>query len=66
MYIDPRCDECDAPATEENAAGEILCDSCLTNRAELAWERHCEAFHDGGSTQFKSLLQQQIEARKLK
>lgn len=36
------------------------------NRAEQAWERHCEAFHDGGSTQFKSLQQQQIEAMRLK
>jgi hypothetical protein len=36
------------------------------NIAERAWERHCEAFHDGGATQFKSLRQQQIEAMGVK
>lgn len=51
MYIGPRCDECDQPGLEENDYGEILCQSCLDNRAEAAWKRHCSDFHDGGSIQ---------------
>lgn len=50
----------------ENDYGEFVCDSCEDNAAEAAWERHCEDFHDGGSAQFKTLQQQQIEARRLK
>lgn len=61
------CERCDAPtATLENEYGEFICDDCEQNAAEAAWERHCEDFHDGGATQFKSLQQQQIEARRLK
>ena len=48
------------------ATDEVWCHSCADNAAEAAYERHCEDFHDGGSTQFKSLQQQQIEARRLK
>ena len=63
----PLCDKCDAPTSNpEDCYGEIVCASCLGNAAEAAWERHCEAFHDGGSTSFKSLQQQQIEALKIK
>lgn len=36
------------------------------NAAERAWERHCEDFHDGGSTRFITLEQQQEAARRLK
>jgi len=36
------------------------------NRAEAAWERHCEDFHDGGDTSWLTLEQQQAAARKLK
>jgi len=62
-----RCDVCGfATANPENEYAEHVCDNCLQNRAERAWERHCEAFHDGGATQFRSLQDQQIEARKLK
>lgn len=45
---------------------EEWCHPCADNEAEAAWERHCEDFHDGGSTRFNSLLNQQIEAMKLK
>lgn len=61
------CDKCDAPTThDENDYGEIICADCEQNAAEAAYERHCEAFHDGSSTQFVSLQQQQIAAMKLK
>jgi hypothetical protein len=62
-----RCDGCDsATANSENEYGEIICDDCLQNAAERAWERHCEDFHDGGSTRFVSLQQRQADAKKLK
>lgn len=62
-----QCDCCDnVTANPENEYGEIVCDDCLQNEAERAYERHCEAFHDGGATGFKSLQLQQIEARRLK
>ncbi|MEH2501209.1 hypothetical protein V1290_000020 [Bradyrhizobium sp. AZCC 1578] len=63
----PACDCCGADCTNpENEYYEFICDECEQNAAEAAYERHCEAFHDGGATQFKSLQQQQIEARRLK
>jgi len=43
-----------------------LIDNYRNNEAQAAWERHCEDFHDGGSTRFTSLRDQQIEAMKLK
>ena len=64
-----KCDRCDhlvPDYTVEDAYGELVCDSCDQNEAEAAYERHCEAYHDGGSTQFISLREQQIAARKLK
>lgn len=61
------CDICDASTAEpENEYAEFICVDCQQNRAEASYERHCEAFHDGGSTQFRSLRDQQIEAMKLK
>lgn len=61
------CEKCEAPTTNpENEYGEFICESCEQNAAEDAYERYCEDFHDGGSTQFRSLLDQQIEAMKLK
>lgn len=61
------CDCCGNGTTNpEDEYCEFVCDDCLSNKAEAAWERHCEDFHDGGATQFKSLLEQQIEAMKLK
>jgi transcription initiation factor TFIIIB Brf1 subunit/transcription initiation factor TFIIB len=62
-----RCDECDnTTLNREDEYGEIYCADCLQDRAEAAYERHCEAFHDGGSTQFVSPQQRQIDAQKLK
>lgn len=61
------CDRCGRGTTNaEDECGDFTCDSCLDDRAEAAWERLCEDFHDGGSTQFKSLLEQQAEAWRLK
>ena len=61
------CDKCDAPtANPEDCYGEFICEDCEQNAAEAAWERHCEDFHDGGSTRFISLEQQQEAARRLK
>lgn len=70
-----RCDECeimidsdDDPDCfgEDGNAPDILCDNCRQNAAERAWERLCEDFHDGGSTRFVTLQQQQADARRLK
>lgn len=64
---EPRCDKCCEPTSNlPDDNDEILCDDCLQNAAENAWERHCEDFHDGGSTRFRPLLDQQIEAMKVK
>ena len=61
------CDECNHLAfMAENEYGEFICDECQQNKAEAAYERHCEDFHDGGCTRFNTLEQQQIEARRLK
>jgi hypothetical protein len=62
------CDQCNGTTTTnpENDYGEHVCDSCLDNAAERAYERHCEAFHDGGDTSFISLTDRQAEARKFK
>ncbi len=61
------CDECNHPSwMTENEYGEFICDDCQQSKAEAAWERHCEDFHDGSSTKFASLQQQQIDARRFK
>jgi len=62
------CDKCNCSCSirEENEFGEIICDDCEQNAAEAAWERFCEAFHDGGDTSFLSIRDRQIEARRLK
>lgn len=61
------CDTCSATTlNQENDYGEHVCDNCEQNAAELAYERYCEDFHDGGSTRFVSLLDQQVEAMKFK
>lgn len=45
------CERCSAPTlAAENEYGEFVCEDCEQNAAEAAWERHCEDFHDGGST----------------
>jgi len=62
-----RCVRCDDPTTNpEDEYGEHVCADCRENEAERAWERHCEDFHDGGATQFKTLQQQCSEAQKRK
>lgn len=61
------CSKCEQPTTaDENEYGEFICEDCEQNEAEAAYERYCERFHDGGATEFRSLRDQQIEARKLK
>lgn len=61
------CDECNHSAwMVENDYGEFVCDDCQQNKAEAAWERHCEDFHDGGCTRFIRIEQQQEAARRLK
>lgn len=61
------CDCCgDLTVNPEDDYGEFICESCLENAAEAAWERHCEDFHDGGSTRFISLEQRQADARRFK
>lgn len=61
------CESCDCQTDEpENEYGEFVCLSCQSNRNEAAYERHCADYHDGGSTQFKSLREQMAEARRLK
>jgi hypothetical protein len=53
------CDKCgetfdtDLSIEEANNADEVICDNCLQNAAESAYERLCEDFHDGGSTRFQ-------------
>jgi hypothetical protein len=54
------------PGAVEDEYGEFVCAECDQSAAESAYEHYCEDFHDGGSTRFNSLLDQQIEARKLK
>lgn len=40
------CEKCDAaPIVDDDSR---LCANCLSNAAEAAYERQCEAFHDGG------------------
>lgn len=61
------CDKCGTLTTQpEDDYGEFICVDCLQNAEEAAWERHCEDFHDGGSTRFNSYQQQQEAARRLK
>jgi hypothetical protein len=64
------CEQCEqfvqSAKVSENEYGEFICEDCEQNAAERAYERFCGAFHDGGDTSFKSLQQQQIEARRLK
>lgn len=56
-----RCDACDAPTCEpENEYGEYICKDCEQNRAEAAWERHCQ---DGGGPPWR---EQQIAALRFK
>ena len=59
-----QCDCCDdATSNAEDEYGEIVCDNCLQNRAEAAYERFCEDFHGG---EIVTLREQQEAARKFK
>jgi hypothetical protein len=61
------CEKCGSPTENaEDDYGEFTCDDCVQDREETAYERHCEDFHDGASTRFVSLIEQQIRARRLK
>jgi len=61
------CQRCSRPCNlPENDYGEFICQSCVDNENEMAYERHIASFHDGGSSAWKSLQQQQIEAMKFK
>lgn len=70
MIESEHCEKCGCKLNGEAAymehADEVWCHSCADNAAEAAYERFCEAFHDGGDTSFKTLQQQQIDAMKLK
>lgn len=64
-----KCDHCEVAIEEndliyERDLDEYWCDNCLDNRAEAAWERHNESLMENGPG--PTLLEQQIEARKLK
>jgi hypothetical protein len=64
------CERCEcfvsAAKVSENEFGEFICEDCEQNANEAAWERVCEAFHDGGATSFLSIRDQQEAARRLK
>ncbi len=64
------CERCEtfvaAAKVSENEYGEYICEDCEQNAAESAYERLCEDFHDGGSTRFVTLEQQQADARRFK
>jgi transcription initiation factor TFIIIB Brf1 subunit/transcription initiation factor TFIIB len=61
------CEKCEGPCTNpEDEFGEFVCTQCVENAAEAAYDRHMESFHDGGSTAWKTLQEQQAEAWKLK
>lgn len=61
-----RCEACGCDTRGEMAfmdhVGESWCHPCADNY-EAAWERHCEDFHDGGATRFRSLLDDQAAAQ---
>lgn len=60
------CERCGCTAPDAADDGDSLCGDCASDRAEAAYERHCEDFHDGGSTGWVSLLDQQIIAQRFK
>jgi hypothetical protein len=60
------CQKCAGPHGKLNDYGEFICESCVNNEAEAAYERLMESYHDGGATGWKTLQQQQIEAMRFK
>ncbi len=62
MFRANHCDKCDTPtANAKNEYGEFVCDDCLDNAAERAWERHCTNYEGP-----LPLIEQQRQALKLK
>ena len=58
------CDACgDQTTNPEDDYCEHVCDTCLDNRNERAWERHCTSAFGGSDG---DLRQQQINALKFK
>jgi hypothetical protein len=56
------CEHCEHPTgNPENEYGEIICNDCLDNSAEAAWERFCSNYEGP-----LPLIEQQIQARRLK
>ena len=65
MTTSNRCDPCgQLTCNSEDEYGEFVCDDCVSNRNEQAYERFCSDFYGGSGP--RSLLDQQIEAMKLK
>lgn len=59
------CDKCGSlTINREDEYGEFVCESCLDNQAEAAYELQCEDFHGGSGP--LPLRDQQIAAMKLK
>jgi ribosomal protein L37AE/L43A len=60
-----QCRDCDNDTVNPmNEYGEFVCDDCVQNEAEAAYERQCEAFHGGGGP--LPLIEQQRQALKFK
>lgn len=61
------CEDCGhrVELTYYDATDAYLCDNCISNRAEAAYERLIEDFHDGGAV-WPDLRRDQEAARKLK
>jgi hypothetical protein len=54
MFRANHCERCDTPtANPENDYGEFVCDSCLENEAERAWDRHNESLMSGDTPTFR-------------
>lgn len=62
------CEKCSRRQREElienEATGELWCESCHDNAAEAAWDRHQQDLIENGPG--PSLAEQQAEARKFK
>jgi len=60
-----KCERCGDPTNNpEDDYCEHVCNSCLDNAAEAAYERQCESIYGGDGP--KNLQQQQIESCKFK
>ena len=66
MYRTKLCRQCQMTFETLTPALHNICEDCEQNAAEAAYEQLCADFHDGGSTRFVTLQEQQIAARRLK